>query len=795
MTTLSPETISPSGSPAERLARLSRLILLARASVTAERFLPRLWPALGFAALYFSAALFGVFAFVPWIVQALLLATTVTAVGLGLAFGFERFAWASWRDGARRLEEKSGLKHRPISEGQDKLVGEDPFAVRLWQLHQARALAFTRLSAGWPRPDLSARDPRSLRYGALLLLAAALAFAGTNWKAHLLRGFDSGAGTAVSLDAWVDPPPYTGLAPVYLAPGDRNVIPVPAGSVLNLRAHNAPHAPGLSLGGAFSLSNPPRFTGGNGEYADSAKLTHDARVKVRANGHVIGDWRIHAIADAAPVIAFDGVPSATERQAMKVAIKASDDYGVAKATLVIVPHARAAAAPLVTDIPLAPGKRIAQTNYFDLTAHPYAGLTVDAHLEARDAAGNVGKSKVVSFKLPARVFTDPLGRALIEQRQNLATSDVPGRRRVAAALDALAIAPEAFYANKTDLYMGLRSAYWGVRTAREPADITHVEDLLWQIAVSLEQQGLLEAAAQLRQLQSQINQALSQHAPQDVVDELMKRYGEAMQKYTQALQNNPGAQQGQQNQQQMQGQNSKTITQKDLNDLLKAIQQMAAAGNREGAQQMMAMLQNMLENMKVSRGEGGEGGQNGQQNKALNDAIQKFGDMMGQQRGLLDKTMRQQQGNGDPKDGGAQGLAGQQQQLRQDLNKLMQSLDPKTAAQLGKAGEAMDRAQQSLNQKNLSNATNEQKKVLEELRQGANALAKQAKDNENSQTGEVDDDPLGRSRGANGNNVKIPDASDLARAREILQELRKRAGERGRPQQELDYYDRLLKEF
>ena len=36
--------------------------------------------------------------------------------------------------------------------------------------------------------------------------------------------------------------------------------------------------------------------------------------------------------------------------------------------------------------------------------------------------------------------------------------------------------------------------------------------------------------------------------------------------------------------------------------------------------------------------------------------------MMGQQRALMDKTMRQGQGNGDPKDGGAQGLAKQQDQ-------------------------------------------------------------------------------------------------------------------------------------
>jgi len=41
----------------------------------------------------------------------------------------------------------------------------------------------------------------------------------------------------------------------------------------------------------------------------------------------------------------------------------------------------------------------------------------------------------------------------------------------------------------------------------------------------------------------------------------------------------------------------------------------------------------------------------------------------------------------------------------------------------------------------------------------------------------------------------LPGASEIARARAILQELRKRAGERGRPQQELDYIDRLLREF
>jgi hypothetical protein len=46
-----------------------------------------------------------------------------------------------------------------------------------------------------------------------------------------------------------------------------------------------------------------------------------------------------------------------------------------------------------------------------------------------------------------------------------------------------------------------------------------------------------------------------------------------------------------------------------------------------------------------------------------------------------------------------------------------------------------------------------------------------------------------------GGTVKLPDQSDLARAREILEELRRRAGEANRAQQELEYIDRLLKQF
>ena len=43
--------------------------------------------------------------------------------------------------------------------------------------------------------------------------------------------------------------------------------------------------------------------------------------------------------------------------------------------------------------------------------------------------------------------------------------------------------------------------------------------------------------------------------------------------------------------------------------------------------------------------------------------------------------------------------------------------------------------------------------------------------------------------------MRVPDEIDAQRARRIIEELRKRFGDMGRPQEELDYIERLLKDY
>ena len=82
-----------------------------------------------------------------------------------------------------------------------------------------------------------------------------------------------------------------------------------------------------------------------------------------------------------------------------------------------------------------------------------------------------------------------------------------------------------------------------------------------------------------------------------------------------------------------------------------------------------------------------------------------------------------------------------------------------------------------------------------------------SRDAESGQPGQQTDDPdaprdpLGRSTRdgtsgrADGGDVHVPDQMEQARTRELQAELRRREGERTRPQGELDYIDRLLKSY
>ena len=131
--------------------------------------------------------------------------------------------------------------------------------------------------------------------------------------------------------------------------------------------------------------------------------------------------------------------------------------------------------------------------------------------------------------------------------------------------------------------------------------------------------------------------------------------------------------------------------------------------------------------------------------------------------------------------------------------------------QLGRAGEAMGEAEGQLGEGNADGAVDSQGRALEALAprraepRAVDAAAGQWARAPASPAGSVqpraqqETDPLGRPlRGrdyGDDTTVKVPGEIDVQRARRILEELRRRFGENFRPQLELEYIERLLRDF
>ncbi len=126
------------------------------------------------------------------------------------------------------------------------------------------------------------------------------------------------------------------------------------------------------------------------------------------------------------------------------------------------------------------------------------------------------------------------------------------------------------------------------------------------------------------------------------------------------------------------------------------------------------------------------------------------------------------------------------------------------ANRLNRAGREMGNAQNQLGGNDADSAVEIRRRTCcRRCAKGRDALTKKLQDRQKQrQTGRrrMNEDPLGREQGSARAELRqgrheVPSQSEMERARNILQELRRRAAERGRPQEELDYIDRLLKQF
>jgi uncharacterized protein (TIGR02302 family) len=815
-------------------------------------FWERLWPALASIAtavgLFLALSWGGLWLWLPPLGRAVgVVALIVLTIAAMLPLIFVRMP--TFVERLRRVDRASQIPHRPATAIADELMAtpSDPVSTALWRAHIERAKAAAhKLKAGMPMPRVAARDPFALR--ALVLIAVIVTFfaAGDDRGRRILAAFDwQGVVSTLNyrVDAWVTPPVYTGRPPVIL-PGVRSGEPVraaapvavPAGSTLVIRATGRSNLEVAVSGGLTTAANATPTPTPAGTEEHRFTITEGGSATLRGLSDTI-TWKFTAIPDRPPTIALTKEPEPQLRGSLMLAYKIEDDYGAteAHATFKLKPAATAAAAgskparPLYgapdfnLTLPQSRTKNGAGQTIKDVSEHPWAGADVTLELLARDEAGNEGRSTATEMRLPERTFVKPVARALIEQRRILAV-DANAKPRVLTALDALTIAPERF-TPEAGIYLGLRSIYWNLTHARTDDQLREVVARMWSMAVTIEDGSMSDAEAALRAAQDALRQALERGATDEEIKKLMEQLRAALDRFLQALaeelRKNPQAARPL-------DRKARQLRSQDLKSMLDRMERMARSGAKDAARQLLDQLQQMLENLQMARPGGEMDGDDD-----MMSALDELGDMIRKQQQLRDRTFREgqeqrrQRGQrGQPQQPGDNSLGELKEgqgALKEQLKKLLEELKKRGLAQpgqpggpgdldqLGRAGEAMGEAEGSLGQGNPDSAVDAQGRALEALRKGAQGLAQALQQQMGTGPGpgqpgrtgpsraQQDTDPLGRPlRGrdfGDDTTVKVPGEIDVQRARRILEELRRRFGESFRPQLELEYIERLLKDF
>jgi uncharacterized protein (TIGR02302 family) len=814
----------------ERL--LSRLLLLSRAALAWERLWPALWPMLCVAGFFVAAALFDLLPVLPGLLHVAILAGFAAAFAGAAVWGLRRLAWPDALAAQRRIELNSGLAHRPLAALADRPSAPlDRSAATLWEAHLRRmAERVRRLRVGWPAAGLARHDPWGVRAVLAILLVVGAIDAGPDWRDRLLHAlspsWDGGSpAAAASFDIWITPPDYTGAPPQFLRADTEGTVHVPTGSKLLAQIHGGHGVPRLSIDGAASEFQ----TIDKQNFRIEAVLTKGQSLAVSDGGTTLGRWPIEIVPDNPPVAAFAQPPRGTNRAVLRLEYRATDDYGVEAVKAVI--RRQDGKPDDKIEIPLAlPGlhlKEAQATSYQDLSPHPWAGLPVEITIVAADAIGQTGASDPVRMNLPERSFTNPVARAIIDQRKEL-VKDPNSAGAVAEILEDLDQRP-ALFRDDTVAYLALRLAALRLREDDAAAAAGAVIPLLWDVALRIEDGHMSMAERELRRLQQELQDALAKGASDEEIDRLTRELKDALDRYLQAL-----AQDMQNNQ----GEDSppvdpsRVLTGRDLQRMLDRARDLAKSGAQQQARELLSQMQDMLENLRAARP--GDMRQRG--GSEADQMMRGLRDLMQRQQQLLDRSFRAQrrqgQGQGqqqgqlgqpdDAPDGSQMGelgdSAGQQEELRHALGEMMRHMgdglgeipDP-----LGRAERAMRDAAGALQRGAPGDAIGPQTEALDELQQGARDFAKEMRENlskgwgspgldeTEGSTGDMPDkadrDPFGRPMSSNGpydqGDVAIPDIGVVQKSRQILDELRRRAGERSRPPIELDYIDRLLRRF
>ncbi len=812
---------------------------LARLSLFWEQAWPLLWPPIGIAGAFLVLALLDVFAYLPGWLHMLAILIFFATLARAAWRAVRTLHWPNTGQATRRLEIDSGLAHRPLTAINDRpaLGKNDPGAEHLWQIHLSRAAAAARqVHLRFPHPNLAARDPFALRILLAVALVVAVFAAGERAETRLARALSPdlssfGQTDTASLELWITPPNYTNQPPRLLAsadpkstadpaPGEKSntatgPIRVPVGSKLLAQINGGGRIPVLVMG--ENSAEMEQVSGTAWRIETTFDTVGSQTIAINQSRNSLGEWPLEIVADTPPDITFSSPPSPNDSHSLVLGYDAQDDYGVTEVRAAITwpgipPTAGIENLDLELPLPRPNPREGAASSLHDLTAHPWAGLEVDVQLTATDARGQTGKTDRLSVILPEREFRHPVAREIVAQRRVLAL-EPENRRDVARSLHKIGAVPNR-YGDDIAVFLSLMSARSHLLHGAPSESLVPVMSQLWDTALRLEDGSLSLAQRDVARLQEQLGEALENGASDEEVQGIMEQLRAALDRYLEALAENLS--------QALEGMDLSTLPEAGadanlldrdaIQELLRELELAARLGDMESVQQMMERLQQMMQALQNAPNMMHQQ----QSSSPAQQFMRQLQDVLRRQQGLHDDTFQRQQRGGSMSPSESQAAHDAQNEIRRQLGELMRQLGEMTnqiPENLGNAENAMSDAERALGGGDMEGALSSQMRALDELRQGGQQMALQFMRQQGlgqgpaeglAQPGQEGFDPLGRPLDEPGEDAKgftatgqgrVGEGDQAERALEILDELRARLRDQGRPEAEIDYLLRLLRTF
>lgn len=804
------------------LRRLRWPLRLTRAGMAAERLTRAFWPVwtLGLAAI----AAVGLGGLETASVEVFWTACLALGFGFiaGLVRGARQMKWPTAAEALARLD--ATLPGRPIAalSDQQAIGAHDAASVRVWAAHRSRMIA-RALTARAPAPDLglAKRDPFALRYVALTLVLVAGLFGSLEriWVLASGPGVSAPELASASWEGWAEPPAYTGKPDIYLSKQPAGALALAQGTKIVIRLYGPDDA--LAFSETLSGKNitPTRPASNIRSY----EFVHAQAGQLIISGEGGRSWDIGLLPDTPPQISASAPMDRKADGTMSQPFKASDDFGITKGEarfeldLPALDRRFGLAVdgepqpPLIFDLPR-PGrgerKKIAAVLSEDASKHPWANLPVIMTLSVTDALGQTASSAPAKITLPGRRFFDPLAAGVAEMRRDLLWSRGNATRTV-QILRAMTWQPEGFIKNER-AYLLLRVAIKRLDASILQGGMSaplrdELAEALWQVSVLLEDGGLQDAFERMQQAQERLTQAIRNGASDEEINKLMEALKDATDDYLKRLAEQ--AKDPNSDDELAQNQQGQSISGDQIQQMMDQIEKLMKEGRKAEAQAMLDQLNELMKNIQVTKQNGGQGG-----DKAMRDLQQTLRD----QENLSDEAFDQQQGKGGQE---SEDLARRQQALADQLERQQDQLpdlpgdtDNKAQKSLDQAGRAMEDAEKALREGDLGRAIDRQAEAIEQLHEGLRDMGRSMAENRKDQSGSQDQDgltqnsdrelprdPLGRTQsqdGTSGTDGKLPEGPGATeRTRNLLDEIRRRAGEQGRPKSERDYLGRLIGPF